>query len=73
MTDTLYVSCCPLNGTHHWSSDPCATESVAVEALRTHLNGHSHGDLIGFAMTRVQIERYQRAEKESATYGPEVS
>jgi len=59
MTDTLFISRCPLTSCH-WESEPCTTKNVAEEALRLHLTGHTHGDLIGFAMTSVTIERYQK-------------
>jgi len=59
MTDTLFISRCPLTACH-WESEPCATEGIAGEALRLHLSGHTHGDLIGFTMNHIAIECYQK-------------
>ena len=59
MTDTLFISRCPLTSCH-WESEPCTTKNVAEEALRLHLTGHTHGDLIGFAMLHVTTDHYQK-------------
>lgn len=59
MTPAFFVVACPLVGCH-WKSDPLANEVSAVEALRAHVNGHGHSDLVDFAITGIKAERYQR-------------
>lgn len=55
---TIYVAKCPLLPV--WTSDPVDSEEAAKEAGRTHLAGHTHGDLVDFAAQSIALERYHK-------------
>lgn len=60
----IHVAECPLP-TCPWSSDPLGSEAAAVEALRAHVNGHRHGELVDYVTTDAAawVHRYDRAAR----------
>lgn len=63
-SDAIYRSSCPLK-ICSWESDPLPGETQAREALRGHLNGHSHSELIEH-VTGIDspVARYDRVSED---------
>lgn len=60
---SLFVARCGLAAVAlcHWESAPCISEDMAKEALRAHVAGHPHGDLVTFAAAHMEtIVKYHR-------------
>lgn len=56
----VYIEICPL-AICSWASDPTTRASAAKEALRAHISGHDHGQLVEHVFAHAgETEVYQR-------------
>ena len=57
MNGTIHVAHCPLCT---FESEPLDSDAAAREAVRGHLNGHAHGDLVGHVAQDMKVTRYHK-------------